>query len=62
MCYSAQIVTAFHRFEAVWNTGMSIDEFARLYGFRLTDKRIKIPGYARKPEFGFGQGDDNTDR
>lgn len=43
MCYSAQIWAAYKRFEREWKSGMSIEEFAELYGFRMADKRVKIP-------------------
>lgn len=43
MCYSAQICTAWRTYERTWGTQISLQDFAELYGVRLTDKRIRIP-------------------
>ena len=43
MCYSAQIWASWRKFEHVWHTGMSIQEFAELYIAGMSDKRIRIP-------------------
>ncbi len=42
MCYSAQVIDAWESF--VRKTGASIDliEFAKLYGFRMSDSRVRI--------------------
>ncbi|HEU4459988.1 MAG TPA: SOS response-associated peptidase family protein [Methylibium sp.] len=43
MCYSAQIWSAWRKFERAFKSGISLHDFAELYGFRMADKRIKIP-------------------
>jgi len=43
MCYSAQIWSAWRKFERMWHSGMSIKEFTHLYITGMSDKRIRIP-------------------
>ncbi len=43
MCYSAQIWSAWRKFERMWHAGMSIKEFADLYINGTTDLRLRIP-------------------
>jgi putative SOS response-associated peptidase YedK len=43
MCYSAQIVDAWQSFVRKTGATISVSEFARLYGFRLSDRSVRIP-------------------
>ncbi|MEO7852899.1 MAG: SOS response-associated peptidase family protein [Rubrivivax sp.] len=43
MCYSAQIIDAWDQFVRRQGATISLRDFAELYGFRLSDKRIRIP-------------------
>jgi putative SOS response-associated peptidase YedK len=43
MCFSAQTVAAYRRFEREFGAVISLQEFVDLYGARFADKRIKIP-------------------
>lgn len=43
MCYSAQIKEAYFKYVKEFGAIISIYEFTELYGFRMADKRIKIP-------------------
>lgn len=43
MCYSAQIKEAYFKYVKEFGAIISIYEFIELYGFRMADKRVKIP-------------------
>lgn len=43
MCYSAQLLQAYDEYVDVHGADIDIEAFARLYGFRCQDDRIKIP-------------------
>lgn len=43
MCYSAQVVASFRRYERVHGAGIDIKEFVRLYAARAEDRKVKIP-------------------
>jgi putative SOS response-associated peptidase YedK len=43
MCYSAQLHQAYEQYVRRWGADIDLREFARLYGFRAADPRIKIP-------------------
>lgn len=43
MCYSAQVQDAYDKYVKEYGANIDIFEFARLYGLRLSDPRIKIP-------------------
>ena len=43
MCYSAQLIQAYEEYVDHHGADIDIEAFARLYGFRLMDDRIKIP-------------------
>lgn len=43
MCYSAQVVEAWQTFVRKTGAKISVLDFARLYGFRLTDRSVRIP-------------------
>lgn len=43
MCYSAQVWAEYHKYLREYGAEIDIKEFARLYGFRQLDPRVKIP-------------------
>nr|WP_315494201.1 SOS response-associated peptidase family protein [uncultured Rhodoferax sp.] len=43
MCYSAQLQNAYKEYVDIHGADIDIEAFARLYGFRCQDDRIKIP-------------------
>lgn len=43
MCYSAQLLNAYDEFVDIHGAVIDIEAFARLYGFRCQDDRIKVP-------------------
>ncbi|MFX9073403.1 hypothetical protein ABTN28_19275, partial [Acinetobacter baumannii] len=43
MCFSAQVEAAYRRYTREFGAIISIVEFARLYGHRLEDPKIRIP-------------------
>lgn len=43
MCYSAQLLKAYGQYLKVFGANIDIEEFNRLYGFRLEDPSIKFP-------------------
>lgn len=43
MCYSAQLIEQYEEYVAANGADIDIEAFARLYGFRCLDDRIKIP-------------------
>lgn len=43
MCYSAQVWANYHKYTKAFGAELSIKEFARLYGHRPFDPKIKIP-------------------
>lgn len=43
MCYSAQVWANYRKYTKAYGADISIFQFAKLYGFRQADKRIKIP-------------------
>lgn len=43
MCYSAQLHEAYLDFCRAWGAALSLPEFARQYGVRQTDRRVRIP-------------------
>lgn len=43
MCYSAQLLNAYDEFVDIHGAAIDIEAFARLYGFRCQDDRIKVP-------------------
>lgn len=59
MCSSAQIWAAWRKFERTFKSGVSIQDFAELYGFRMADKRIKIP---KAMDFGFANPQTDDER
>jgi putative SOS response-associated peptidase YedK len=59
MCFSAQTVAAYRRFEREFGAILSLEEFVELYGQRLTDKRIKIP---KSMDLAFADPRDDAER
>ena len=43
MCYSAQLVSAWFVYVRETKSAISLFDFARLYGFRMTDRSVRIP-------------------
>lgn len=43
MCYSAQVIEQYEEYVKLHGADISIEVFARLYGARLMDERIKVP-------------------
>jgi hypothetical protein len=43
MCYSAQLIDAYDEYVDLNGADIDIEAFARLYGFRCLDDRVKVP-------------------
>jgi putative SOS response-associated peptidase YedK len=59
MCYSAQTVAAFRRFEREFGATLSLEAFIELYGARFADPRIKIP---KAMDLAFADRRDDSER
>ena len=59
MCYSAQVVDAWTKYVRMLGATISLLEFARLYGFRLSERSIKLP---KAVDAAFAKPQDDTER
>jgi hypothetical protein len=59
MCYSAQVVDAWTKYVRTLGATISLLDFARLYGFRLSERSIKLP---KAVDAGFAEPQDDSER